>query len=572
MPVSADEYIRLQGETIEQMKQHIQSQDARILEQEQTIARLNSLVDELRLLKAGLEETLEEFKRQLFGTKSEKTKTTPAGAGEEAETPAAETIVKEHTRTKKKKTTGDERYADIPVRDVIIPVPDKDRRCPYCNAEMARLGYKEVRTELRITPAKAERVRYMQEELICPECRKDGDGTIVQAETPAPLMEHSPASPSVVAYVMFDKSFASVPCYRQEACMAQPGLELPREAMANWCIRCALNYFQPVYTLMHGLLLQREVIHADETACQVLREKGKAAGSTSYMWIYLSGTDGLPPIVLYEYQAGRSGDFPKAFLEGFSGIVQCGGYSGYNKAEDVTLAVCSAHCRRKFYEALPAERQKGLELLDINSETDVKDVQLPGPEQMESMIPAEIGLVFFNKLFFIEKGLKGMEPDQRKEKRLEKEAPVLEKFRAWIGTLKPLGGGGSKLEKAVNYAINHRETLQSYMVDGRCELSNNAAERRAKSYAIGRKNSLFHASAAGAEAAALVYSMAETAKANKLNVFQYLYVLLLYMPDHKDDPAAVEMLLPWSDFIKEHCKGLIDVETITPENKPRLPL
>lgn len=173
-------------------------------------------------------------------------------------------------------------------------------------------------------------------------------------------------------------------------------------------------------------------------------------------------------------------------------------------------------------------------------------------------------------LFLYEKGLKGMEPEQRKEKRLAEEAPVWEKFWAWLGTLEPLGG--SKLEKAVNYAWNHKETLCSYMLDGRCELSNNVAERRAKSYAIGRKNSLFHTSVPGAEASALVYSIIETAKANKLNVFQYLYMVLLYMPEHKGDPAAVETLLPWSEFIKEHCMGLIDVETITPENKPQLPL
>ena len=570
MPVNIEGYIRLLETMIEQQKMHIQSQDARILEQGQTIAQLNALVDELRLLTAGLEEALEESRRQLSGVKSGKTKTVPAGAGDETEAPSAKTTVKGHTRTKKKKATRAERYADIPARDVIIPVPDKARLCPYCNAQMVLLGYKEARTELRITPAKVERIRYMQEELICPECRKDGDGTIVQAQTPAPLLAHSPASPSVVAYVMFEKSFVSVPYYRQEACMAQLGLELPRETMANWYIKCALEYFQPVYGLMHGLLLQRDTIHADETACQVLREKGKAAESTSYMWIYLSGSDGLPPIVLYEYQAGRCGSFPKTFLTGFSGIVQCDGYSGYNQVEDVVLAVCSAHCRRKFYEALPRERQKKLKLLDINSETDVKDIQLPSAEQMKNMIPAEVGLVFFNKLFFIEKGLKGMAPEQRKGQRLEKEAPVWEKFWAWIETLKPLGG--SKLEKAVNYSLNHRETLQSYMQDGRCELSNNKAERCAKSYAIGRKNSLFHTSAAGAQASALVYSMIETAKANKLNVFQYLYVLLLYMPAYKDNPAAVETLLPWSDFIKEHCTGLIDVETITPENKPPLPI
>ncbi len=570
MPVNTEDYIRLQGETIQHLKQHIQSQDARILEQEQTIAQLRALVDELLLLKAGMEETLEEFKRQLFGTKSEKTKAASADTVGGPEDPPVKTTVKEHARTKKKKATRDERYADIPIRDVMIPVPDEDRRCPYCNAEMVLLGHKEVRTELRITPAKVERVRYMQEELICPECRKDGDGTIVQAQTPAPLLAHSPASPSVVAYVMFDKSFVSVPYYRQEACMAQFGLDLPRETMANWYIKCAIEYFQPVYHLMHGLLLRRDVIHADETTCQVLHEKGKSAESTSYMWIYLSGSDGLAPIVLYEYQAGRSGGFPKSFLEGFSGIVQCDGYSGYNKVEDVILAVCSAHCRRKFYEALPPDRQKKMKLLDINSEADVKDVPLPGPEQMERMIPAEIGLIFFQKLFFIEKGLKGMEPKLRKEKRLEKEAPVWEKFWAWTATLTPLGG--SKLEKAVKYALNHKETLCNYMLDGRCELSNNAAERRAKSYAIGRKNSLFHTSALGAQASALVYSIIETAKANKLNVFQYLYILLLYMPDHKNDPGAVKQLLPWSGFIKEYCTGLIDVETITPENKPPLPI
>lgn len=138
MPVNIEEHIRLLEAMVEQQKIHIQSQDARILEQEQTIAELRTLVDELRLLKAGLEETLEEFKRHLFGTKSEKTKTTPDSAVDETENPPVKTTVKEHTRTKKKKARRDERYADIPVRDVIIPVPDKDRSCPYCTASITK--------------------------------------------------------------------------------------------------------------------------------------------------------------------------------------------------------------------------------------------------------------------------------------------------------------------------------------------------------------------------------------------------------------------------------------------------
>ena len=130
---------------------------------------------------------------------------------------------------------------------------------------------------------------------------------------------------------------------------------------------------------------------------------------------------------------------------------------------------------------------------------------------------------------------------------------------------------GSKLEKAVNYAQNHKDTLRNYLQDGRCELSNNRAERNAKSYAIGRKAFLFHTSEEGAGASAVMYSIVETAKANRLNVFQYLYMVLLYMPDYKNKPAGIEKLLPWSDFIKERCSGQMDTETYTPENPGELP-
>jgi hypothetical protein len=288
------------------------------------------------------------------------------------------------------------------------------------------------------------------------------------------------------------------------------------------------------------------------------------------MWIYLSGSDGLAPIVLYDYQSGRSGDFPKNFLEGFSGMIQCDGYSGYNKVEDVVLVCCVAHCRRKFFEAIPMRRRRELKLLDVNSEETIKKTELPTLVEMEHMIPAEVGLIYCNQLFFIEKGLKGMAPEERKLKRQELEVPVWKAFWHWVGALNPLGG--SKLAKAITYAENHRETLCNYLLDGRCELSNNAAERRAKSYAIGRKNFLFHNSVKGADASAIVYSMIETAKANQINVFQYLYTVLLYMPDYKNEPKGIEMLLPWSDFIKERCAGLIDTETINPENRGALPI
>ena len=93
----------------------------------------------------------------------------------------------------------------------------------------------------------------------------------------------------------------------------------------------------------------------------------------------------------------------------------------------------------------------------------------------------------------------------------------------------------------------------------------------AKSYAVGRKAFLFHTSEAGAGASAVMYSIVETAKANNLNIFQYLYMVLLYMPDYMNSSAGIEQLMPWSEFIKEQCSGIIDVESNVPENRIPLP-
>ena len=573
-----EQQMKLLQTVIEQQQSYIQSQnalvaekDARMVEKDETIAQLRKLVDDLQSLKTNLEETLRELRRQLFGTVSEKiiAKQTEE---EEAQPSSEKNVirVKEHTRERKPKAKREDLYANLPVRDVKIPLTDEQRRCEYCNSEMVTMTYTPVREEIRITPAKVERIRLMQEVAICPECKKDGDGTFVKAEVYPALLPHSPASASSVAYVIFDKCFMGLPYYRQEAGMAELGFKLPRETMANWFIYCAEHYFYPIYERMHEYLIKRDLLHADETTCQVLREEGKSAESTSYMWIYLTGSDGLFPIILYDYAQGRAGSYAKDFLEGFTGLLQCDGYQGYNKVADVILVCCLAHCRRKFYEAVPAGRRKGLKLLDINSEEWLDDPEIPGQSELEKMIPAEIGLSYCNKLFYIEMTLKELSADERKAKREELETPVWNGFWKWIVTINPLGG--SKLQKAVNYALNHRETLCNYMKDGRCEISNNAAERRAKSYAIGRKAFLFHTSVAGANASAVMYSMIETAKANNLNVFQYLYMVLLYMPDYKNEPEGIEQLLPWSDFIKEHCTGLIDVENITAEKHEPLPI
>ena len=386
----------------------IQMLSERLDEKDGTITELKETINDLKETIAGLRETLDEFQRKLFGTGSEKTK-----RDKETEETVT-TIVKSHKRTTRKaKATREDQYGNLPIHKEVIPLPEEDKYCPYCNSKMEYVTETFVREELRITPAK---------------------------------------------YVAMEKIGLAMPYYRQEFLMNQLGFTLPRETMANWIIYVAENYFYPIYERLHEELLKRDLVHADETTCQVLREKGRTAEQTSYMWLYTTGSDALTPIVLYDYQPSRKGSCAQNFLEGFRGLVQCDGYQGYNK-----------------------------------------------------------------------------------------------------------------LGKAVNYAQNHHDTLMNYLLDGRCEISNNRAERKAKSYAIGRKAFLFHTSEIGAGASEVMYSIVETAKANNLNIFQYLYTVLLYMPDYMNSSAGIEQLMPWSEFIKEQCSGLIDVESNVPEKRIPLP-
>ena len=94
-------------------------------------------------------------------------------------------------------------------------------------------------------------------------------------------------------------------------------------------------------------------------------------------------------------------------------MVQCDGYQGYNRLEDVILVCCLAHARRKFFEAVPAARRKKLKLLDVNSDEAIEDTGLPDEEKLEQLLPAEIGLLYCNKLFYLERTLKELEAEER---------------------------------------------------------------------------------------------------------------------------------------------------------------
>ena len=284
----------------------------------------------------------------------------------------------------------------------------------------------------------------------------------------------------------------------------------------------------PVTDYLRRKLLARDIVHADETPVQVLKEDGKKPQTKSYMWVYRTGNDGKEPIILFDYQSSRSGDNAATYLKDFKGYVHSDGYSGYNKLTEVIRCGCWAHLRRKFVEAIP-----------------------PGKEAELRGSFAVTGKEYCDKLFAIEDDLKDLSPEDRYTQRLDREKPVLEAFWAWLETVNPIRG--SKLAKAVSYAQNQKPFMENYLLDGRCSLSNNAAENAIRPFVTGRKNWLFADTPKGADASATVYSLIETAKANGLDVFSYLQELLANMTDWDHTDEYLEDLMPWSEFSRSQC-------------------
>jgi hypothetical protein len=253
----------------------------------------------------------------------------------------------------------------------------------------------------------------------------------------------------------------ALPLYRQEKEWADLGVELSRATLANWMISCSHSWLMPLLEHMRKDLLSREVLHADETTVQVLKEEGKSPESTSYMWLYRTGNWDKKPILIFDYKPSRSGENPKDYLKEFKGFLHSDGYSGYDKVEDITRVGCFAHLRRKFVEAMP-----------------------PGAEKLLVPCTAEVGKSYCDQLFKLEQGLTELTPEVRKQRRLEKAEPILEAFFGWLESVTALKN--SKLSKAITYALNQRSYLENYLLDGRCSLSNNLAENSIRPFCVGR--------------------------------------------------------------------------------------
>ena len=509
-------------------------------EKDAYIEHLENTIKDLQNQVSNLTEMILLLRKEKFGSSSEKTAIQIEGqlslfneAEAEMNPDAQEPLIERKgcIYKRKTKTTREELLKDLPIEEVPCMIHPDDMFCDQCGSSLREIGYVKVRDELEYIPAKVKVIRYMQQACECPACKHKGKPFIRKAFTPKSVLNHSLASPSSVARVMYQKYVNGIPLYRQETDWEQAGIGLSRATMANWIIRSSEDHLKPVIDRLRKELLSRDIIHCDETPVQVLKEDGKKPQTKSYMWLYRSGNDGKNPIVLYDYQPSRNGDHAVNYLKDFKGYVHSDGYSGYNKLTDIIRVGCWAHLRRKFVEAIS---------------------QKTNPDGLPTS--AETGRQYCDKLFAIEDSLKNLSAEERFCKRLELEKPVLEAFWCWLDSINALKG--SALGKAVTYAKNQKPYMENYLLDGRCSLSNNAAENAIRPFTVGRKNWLFADTPKGASASAAVYSLVETAKANGLNVYAYLQHLLLYMPDTEWQryPEELDELMPWAPEVQEQCK------------------
>ena len=274
----------------------------------------------------------------------------------------------------------------------------------------------------------------------------------------------------------------------------------------------------------------------DETRIQVNKESGKKASSDSFMWVIRSGAYESIRATFFHYARTRGKSVAIELLTGFQGYLTTDAYTVYENLniEGIAHNFCWAHLRRYYIESIP---------LDNNGR------ELEGSKGAEAR-------EYINLLFKLEKEMKELSYEERKEKRQEASRAVLDAFWTWVEETSAIPTTNEKLTKALNYSLNHRQQLETFLEDGRLEISNNLCESHIRPFATARRAWLFADTPDGARANAILYTLVESAKANELNVYEYLKHILSFMPnaDFYNHPEVIDDLMPWSENLPQECR------------------
>ncbi len=435
--------------------------------------------------------------------------------------PEEEIHVPAHNRRKRGRKPLPE---ELPRVEVLHDIDDSDKTCA-CGCQLTRIG-EEVSEQLDIIPAKMQVIRHIRPKYACKNCEgvEDDGPTVKIAPVPPRIIPRSIATPGLLAHILTAKFVDHTPFYRQEKQFQRLGVEISRTSMCGWAMQTA-TVCQPLLNLFIDEVLSSFVIQADETTLQVLQEPGRDPTTKSYMWIFRRG-DPEKPVLIYQYHPTRGGDVAKAFLRDFEGYVQTDGYVGYDfldHEEKVRHIGCMAHARRKFMDVIKAQ----------------------GKDKKNGS--AQKALNFIRKLYRIEKEAReeGLSPDELYQVRQKESKPILDQFKNWLDGAVLRTPPKGLLGKAIAYTLNQWNRLVGYIEDGRLSIDNNMAENAVRPFVVGRKNWLFAGTPEGAEASALLYSLIETARANKLEPYAYLRFIFEKLPT-AEALQDYEAMLPWN--------------------------
>jgi transposase len=504
-----DQLLEEKDERLQAHQKHLDDKAGVILAQAK---RINLLEEYLRLATV-----------QKFGASSEKL-AFQSDLFDEAEIEVAleelEAQLPEEDRVRPQKKKRKRGFSDKLLRvQIQITLSDEEKE------GATKTFFTKVKEELAFIPAQLKVLEYWQEKAVF---NTDGEERIVAARRPAHPLGKCFASTPLLAYIIASKYADGLPLYRLEGMLKRYGGDISRANMAHWIIRLQ-GVFQPLINLMREVQREGNYLQADETRLQVLKETGKTAQSDKWMWVIRGGPPDKPS-VLFEYDPSRAGAVAERLLDGFSGVLQADGYSGYSQvcqAAGITRIGCFDHARRKFVEASRAAQTR----------RSAKKAHQP-PK-------ADVALSKIRKLYAIEKSIKDLDNDKKKQARQTLSVPVLDDLKQWLEKNVSRISKDSLTHKAITYTLNQWQYLIGYCEDGQLHISNALAENAIRPFAVGRRAWLFADTVHGARASATCYSLVESAKANNLEPCAYLQHVLAHIAA-ADTVEKLEALLPWN--------------------------
>jgi transposase len=404
----------------------------------------------------------------------------------------------------------------LPREIVVVELPENERFTDD-GLPLIVVG-REISEKLFFEPAQIKVLEYHR-------CRYGVDsGEPIKTAPPVPsIIPKGIVTPSLLADIMVNKYADGLPLYRQEEMWERTGIHLSRGSMGRWIVQAA-SACMPVWNVLEGWLLDETYVSCDETHTQVLKEKGRAPETKSWMWV--RGTpDRKQPIVLFDYDPHRSGEVAKKLFADYRGFLQSDAYSAYlclEKQEGVTRIGCNMHGRRGFSDANKGAKEgRGL---------------------------AAKALKFYQLLYDVEEKAKklGLSAADRKLLRDVEQVPIWDEMKIWADKTITRVPKKSLIGKALGYWTSQYDLLRGYLVDGRLEMDNGFAERTIRKFAIGRNNWMFSDTPEGAHASALFYSFVVTAKLNGVNPYKALRTIFERIPlasTLEDYEALAKLLL-----------------------------